>query len=400
MLQNNRSSHKSAPAVGFSRPYLSEADIVRLMKSQNADDRAVAAHKVCRTIEKTPLSEQEKSAAQDIIRVLAKDSAELVRRALAVTLRTSHIMPHDVAMQFAQDVVSVALPMITYSPVFSDEDLRAIIVTGGAQRQVAVAKREHLAESVALTLAQKGVEEAVVMACANDNARFGDKGLECVLSRFATSEVIHNVLVHRQALPVSVAEKLIGLVSATLREHLVAKHALRPQTVTKIIEATRERATLDMAEQSGAHLNPQALARHLMQTGRLNASLMLRALARGYIGFFEHALAELSQVPHQRAWLMVHDAGTLGFKTIYERSGLPQRLFQTFRIAITTFQDLRDEKAEPDIPRFQERLIERFLTQMPYAPREDLLYLYERLNRDKYGRKHMDENNQTRLKAA
>jgi len=37
--------------------------------------------------------------------------------------------------------------------------------------------------------------------------------------------------------------------------------------------------------------------------------------------------------------------------------------------------------------RLQERLIERFLTQMPFAPREDLLYLYERLDRDSKARR-------------
>jgi uncharacterized protein (DUF2336 family) len=43
------------------------------------------------------------------------------------------------------------------------------------------------------------------------------------------------------------------------------------------------------------------------------------------MAFFEHALAELAGTPHARAWLMVHDAGPLGLKAIYDRAELSKR---------------------------------------------------------------------------
>ena len=135
------------------RAPLSEADISRLVASGNADDRAVAAHKVCRAMERRTLSAAERDAAQDIIRLLAGDAAELVRRALAVTLRTSDLLPHDVAVKLAQDALSVAVPLISHSPLFSDDDLTAMIRSGGPVRQVAVAKRE--AQSLAEEAKQK-----------------------------------------------------------------------------------------------------------------------------------------------------------------------------------------------------------------------------------------------------
>jgi uncharacterized protein (DUF2336 family) len=84
---------------------------------------------------------------------------------------------------------------------------------------------------------------------------------------------------------------------------------------------------------------------------------------------------------------MVHDAGALGLRAIYDRAGLPARMFQTFRIAVDTYHALASENADPDVMRFQARMIERFLTQVPFAPREDLIYLYERLDRDARGRR-------------
>ncbi|ESQ78028.1 DUF2336 domain-containing protein [Asticcacaulis sp. YBE204] len=370
-----------------SRTFLSEQDIERLVKSDNADDRAVATHKVCRLMERSDLSEVERAAAQEIIRLLSEDAAELVRRALSVTLRTSGLLPHDVAMKLAQDVHTVAVPVLSHSPAFSDDDLSEIVRSGGPVRQVAIAKRDTLAEMVTTALADCAVEEAIVIACANDNARFSETGMTQVLDRFGASEVVHNTLVNRKALPVVVTERLIHMVSQNLRDQLMTRHAILPETAIKVADATLERATLDMADQTGASRDPAGLAKHLVTSGRMTPSLMLRALARGHMGFFEHALAELSGVPHDRTWLMVHDAGQLGLRAIYDRAGLPARMFQTFRIAVDTYHSLASEQSDLDPVHFQERLIERFLTQVPFAPREDLVYLYERLDRDSKGQR-------------
>ena len=377
----------SSPFVPNSRTTLSELDIKRLVRSENADDRAVATHKICRVMEKSGLSDTDRAAAHEIIRMLAADAAELVRRALAVTLRTSELLPHDVAMKLAQDVTTVAVPVLTHSPLFSDADLRELIVSGGPVRQVAIAKRDALSEAVTTTLAESAVEEAVVIACANDNARFSDGSMNRVMDRFGTSEVLHSVLINRAALPVSVSERLVHIVSANLREQLVSKHAIKPETAVEIVQAAQERATLDIADQTAAGMDPQGLARHLVASKRLTPSLLLRALARGHMGFFEHALAEMSGVPHERTWLMVHDAGALGLRAIYDRAGLPGRMFQTFRSAVDTWRTLMSEAGHLDPMRLQEKLIERFLTQVPFAPREDLIYLYERLDRDSKGRR-------------
>ena len=370
-----------------SRNALSELDIKRLVKSENADDRAVATHKICRVMEKSELSDHDRAAAHEIIRMLAADAAELVRRALAVTLRTSDLLPHDVAVKLAQDVTTVAVPVLTHSPLFTDADLREIIATGGPARQVAIARRDNLSEAVTTTLAESAVEEAVVIACANDNARFSDGGMNRVMDRFGTSEVLHSVLINRKALPVSVSERLVHIVGSALREKLVSQHAIKPETAVEIVQAAQERATLDLADQTGTSLDPQGLARHLMTNKRLTPSLLLRALARGHMSFFEHGLAELSSVPHERTWLMVHDAGALGLRAVYDRAGLPGRLFQTFRAAVDTWHAVMNEAGHLDPIRLQEKMIERFLTQVPFAPREDLIYLYERLDRDSKGRR-------------
>ncbi len=110
------------------RPALSENDLIRLVKGETSEDRATVAHRLCRRIATDVLSDDERVFADEIIQILAKDTAELVRRTLAVTMRNSPRLPHSVAVELAQDVESVALPLLENSPVFSDEDLIELVL--------------------------------------------------------------------------------------------------------------------------------------------------------------------------------------------------------------------------------------------------------------------------------
>ena len=69
------------------RARLTEFDIRRLIKSTDEDERAAATHKLCRNMERVELTPEDREAAEKILRVLAHDAAELVRRAMAVTVR-------------------------------------------------------------------------------------------------------------------------------------------------------------------------------------------------------------------------------------------------------------------------------------------------------------------------
>ena len=78
---------------------------------------------------------------------------------------------------------------------------------------------------------------------------------------------------------------------------------------------------------------------------------------------------------------MVHDAGPLGLKAIYDRAGMPPRLFQAFRAGVDTWRALQAEGGDTGSAAFRQRMLERFLSQRPDAAREDLAYLLERLDR-------------------
>jgi uncharacterized protein (DUF2336 family) len=78
---------------------------------------------------------------------------------------------------------------------------------------------------------------------------------------------------------------------------------------------------------------------------------------------------------------MVHNSGAAGFRAVYERAGLPHRLFPAFQSAVDAFQTLGFDGRANDRERFKERMLERFLTRPGQTSREDLDYLLDRLDR-------------------
>ena len=365
--------------MAAARSALTQDDIRTLVRGVTADERAIAAHKLCRRID-AGLGEEDRQAAAEVLRLMALDAAELVRRALAVTLKTSRELPHDVAVRLAHDVESVATPVLTFSPVLTDEDLAAIVALPDAVKQLAVARRPALSETVTAALVRHAGEEAVKTACANDNAHFSEAALGSAIERFADSNALASAMALRKILPPAICERLVSRVSESVRQQLVDRHQLSPETALSIAIGTRERATVDLVDQAGRAVDLKAFTAHLHAEERLTASLLLRALANGHMSFFEWSMAELSAVAHHRAWMMVHDAGPLGLKAIYGRAALPEGLYPAFRVAVDTYHALQQEGGDFDLRRFQQRMLERFLTQET-APPEEVDYLLERMDR-------------------
>jgi uncharacterized protein (DUF2336 family) len=366
--------------MATTRAALTDNDIRMLVKGATPDERALAAHKLCRTIDRVELDDAQRALAADILRVMAGDAAELVRRAMAVTLRNSPILPPDIANTLARDVESVSLPIISFSPVFSDADLAEIVRLGGPVRQMAVAKRPRLSSKITALLVEQGGEDMVATICANDNARMSEAALQKALDRFAKSEKVLTAVAYRAVLPLAVTERLIDMVGERLREHILTTHPLSAERTLELMTSITERATIDLVDQAGRSADPKAFAAHLHGVDRLSASLLLRALGHGHMAFFEWGVAELAGVPHHRTWLMIHDAGSLGLKAICERAGLPSRLLPAIRAGVDAFHALEYDGRPGDRERFQEHMIQRFLTSSAAVSREDTDYLLERVD--------------------
>jgi uncharacterized protein (DUF2336 family) len=357
---------------------LSKADVDRLLAEPSAEARAEVADKLGRDLDSPALTQAELRAAQDVVRLMAKDVEVTVRGALSRSLRGAARLPHDVALSLANDVESVALPILGESLVLTDEDLLGVVRRGSAPKQAAIAGRPDVSEPLSAALVGAGDETVVTVLMRNPGARVSEQSLNHAIDRFADSDAVKESIVLRESLPITVTERLVVMVSDRLREHLVVHHKLAPALATEIVLQTRERATLDLSSGiGGKHL--EELVAQMYRSGRLTPTLVLRALCIGDMAFFEAAIAAMAAVPVENVRILIHDAGRKGFAAVYEKSGLSPDLFPAFRAAADVIDSTKFDGEPRDMERFRARVITRMLTQFQDFDPDDLDYLVAKL---------------------
>lgn len=366
-----------------SRSTLTGADVEKLLRDPSAGNRAETAQKIAGTYGDATLSAEERGIAEEILRSMTRDAEVIVRAALSESLKDNPDLPKDIALSLAADVVDVAMPMLEFSKALSDADLLEIIQNKPPPgHQMAVARREIVSESVSDALVATEHEDVVAELVANEGALISENTMNRVVDTFGESNRVSASLVRRQTLPLTVAERLVTLVSESLREHLVTHHELSPSVATDILLQTRERATVGLVRPGTNVMDLEELVAQLDHNKRLTPTLILRALCMGDTGFFEAALARRAGISVLNAYALIHDPGSRGFKALYKECALPEDMFPVFRTAIEVSEETDYDGGEDDQRRYRQRMIERILTQFEDGfDSDDLDFFIDRLGK-------------------
>ncbi|ALG74975.1 hypothetical protein VY88_25785 [Azospirillum thiophilum] len=363
----------------FKTAYLSKGDVARLLADPSPNSRTDLAAKIAHQFDSPELSEAERKLAEDIIRLMVNDTVLRVRQTLAENLKSSPSLPREIALTLARDVEAVAIPVLSVSTVLTPADLVEILHSGAEAKSTAIARRPTVPAEVADALIESGSERAVAALVANEGAELGEHSLSRVIDRFGASEAVQDPLVHRSRLPITIAERLVAVVSERLRQHLVAHHELPSKVASELILQSRERATVALFTGENDEAALDRLVVQLAGTGRLTPSLLVRSLCTGDIAFFETAMSRMANVPMTNARLLIHDAGRLGLKSLYDKAKLPPALLPACRIAIDVLKETPYDGEPGDRERHRRRVIERILTQYEDLAPEDLEFLLAKL---------------------
>jgi len=361
---------------------LTEEDVAKLLNDSSGTARAETAAKIAQDFNTGHLTDHERQMAQDIFRIMVKDAEVRVREALAQNLKENPNLSHDVAISLARDVDSVSLPVLQFAEVLSDEDLIDIVRSQGPAKQVAISQRISVSQSVSSALVDTENVDVVSSLVANDGAEISDGDLERVVEDFSENETIKDALVFRPKLPVTVAERLLTMVSEKMKEELAKRHEIDDDLATDLILQSRERAVIGLSFE-GDEVDLEQLIHQLHKNERLTASIMLRALCMGDMDFFEYALAEKIGITLVNARVVIHDSGPLGLKAAFKRAGMSENYVPAVRAAIEVARETEYDGGENDRERYSRRMIERILTQYGDLgvefESEDLEYLLKKM---------------------
>jgi len=357
---------------------LSPRDVAELLSDVAAPERAAA--RLSSTVAASGvLSPAERQAAEQVLRGMLDGAALKIRQIISDTLKDSPHLPHDIAMAFASDVDSVSIPVLQFSSVLTDEDLIAVVQSGAATKQVAVAGRAKVSSAVAGELLKTDNAAAAVKLVANPGAALDERQLETAATKFGSDKRMAETLQKRADLPISIAERLVAFTAETLRAYITRRTDLPESVITQLVLQMREQVTVDLRSPHFPAEEATMLVEHLHAVKRLTPSLIMRAICVGDLSFFEASMAQLASIAVHNARLLIHDAGQLGLKSLYDKTKLPQSYFPAFRVAIEVAKQTELDGLAYDRERYRRQMIERILTQFEALGADDLDYLLIRL---------------------
>jgi uncharacterized protein (DUF2336 family) len=331
------------------------------LRTASAVDRAEATGAMARAYLYSDLSADDRAACEGALIMLLDDPSPLVREALARALAFSEQSPPPVILGLAADQPEVASWVLEHSPLLMDADLVDAVATGRPQIQIAVARRTDLPCAVAAAIAEVGSAEACLVLIENTGAQIVPFSLDRIVARHGHLAAVRESMLARDDLPLPTRQALVAKLCETLAGFVAARAWLEEDHAQRIAKEACEKATVTLAAVSAPAELPR-LIHHLRESGQLNAGLVLRALLSGNLEMFEHALAELSDLPLRRVSALLHDRRGNGFPALYQRAGLPDSAYAAFREAVDAMREGGFVSEPGGAIRLRRRMVERVLT--------------------------------------
>ncbi|KAA5605572.1 DUF2336 domain-containing protein [Roseospira marina] len=202
--------------------------------------------------------DQVRRDAHTVLARLARDEIPRVRALLSEHLKDCPSVLPDVINRLARDAeLAVAAPVLTFSPVLTDDDLLDIIRRQpGSGALSAIARRPAgLRESVTDALAASDDITAIADMLANQGAQIREETLDRLIDRAGTLPDWHEPLVRRPRLPLGAAQRLAMFVSDTLVQALMLRRDLSPGEGMAVANNVRERLARAGGDGDGDVLN-------------------------------------------------------------------------------------------------------------------------------------------------
>ncbi len=359
--------------------HLSVEDVQKLLSPDLAGEgRLNVANKVVGRYDSGEYNPTEEIIAEQIFRLLVRDTEIKVRATIAEHLKSNRQLPHDIVMTMAQDVEDiVAVPVLKYSEVLTQEDLLELVGgTEATSRHVAMSERKSVPHALAEQLLARGKPEVATALLHNQGAQLEEKDLAALLEKFSSNSNIMQELAERANLPLPIAEKVVAHVSESVGAHLRRKYHLDgSHALQEGVEHAREASTLALLEHHPSHYEVGKLVDQLALFARLTPSLILTALAHGHTFFFEASLARLSGINLNNAQKLINDRGDLGFRAVYNKAGLSPAMFNAVRMLFLTVQEVHAADGNLAASEFSHRVLERLLQVSETSSEENLSYL-------------------------
>ncbi len=363
---------------------LNKQDVASLAQATNIANKTTIARKVSAYYAGKPISSQAIHLAEDIFRIMIRDTELKVREVLSNSLKNCVNLPQDVVTAIINDSDSVAIPFLQYYASLTKEDLIKLLNAQEISRQKAIAKRSALPAEVSHYIAERCSDEVVGELISNEEAEIKENTFETIISKYSDHDDIKKRLVYRSELPVSIIEKIVDKLSYKLKAYLMLHHNLSKDLASNLVEEVKEKITLSISEEYSSDKQIEELVHQLYKANRLTSGLVVRAVCLGDLKFFEYALVYLSETPiaEVRKILFSTQADFM-IRNLLRKAFIPKSVFPAIFSALKIIREIRFDCAQTNRKAFGHKVVERILSftqNNDELSADDIKYLVSKIN--------------------
>lgn len=216
-----------------------------LKDDDDEDVRAELARKIGRLVPGLDAGEQQslRDKSLSLLEDLALDQLPKVRALVAEEIKGSDAVPKALVKQLAKDIEDIVCgPILQYSPLLNDDDLREIIAAGVSSGALeAIASRELVTEEVSADIAGSLDVPAVAALLTNKNAQIREDTLDQIINQAESVEDLHKPLSLRPQLSVRAMKRIAGFVASALVHAMMEQSELTEELAEELLDKVRER---------------------------------------------------------------------------------------------------------------------------------------------------------------
>lgn len=269
----------------------------RLLAADADDDvRAELARKIGRILPDLDPGQREKlrELTIEVIEILARDQLPRVRRIVAEEIKNTMRVPRHIVLALAKDVeLIVAAPILEYSPLLNDDDLKEIIATTTVKGALeAVARRADVSSDIADAIAATLDIPAVAALLANPSAQIREETLDSIIGEAEAIVDWHQPLAFRPSLSLRAIRRIAGFVASSLVDSMIERNGVPADIGDELRRNVRQR--VQTAELGEAATEAKQAAEDASEVGQLDDVFIADALDRGERATAIEGLAMLS----------------------------------------------------------------------------------------------------------
>lgn len=363
---------------------LNSQDVADLANSPSIENKGIIAQKVSSMYNSRTITPASAKLAEDIFRIMIRDTESQVREALSHSLKNCSNLPADVVDSIIKDADNIALPFIQYYSSLTDEDLIKIIDSQKKGRQKAVALRQNVSSELSDYIVNTCSSDIVAFLVSNEGADIKETTFDTIVDKYSQDEDIKTNMIHRSELPVSIIEKIVDSLSYKLKNHLMLNHNLPKDLASNLVEDVKEKMTLNISEEYSTDKQIEELVHQLYKANRLTSGLITRAICLGDLSFFEYALVYLSETPIAEVRkILFNNQADFMVRNLLRKAFIPKSMFPAIFSALKVIREIRFDCGRSNKKAFGHKVVERILSYIKDnedLSQEDIKYLISKIN--------------------